>query len=108
MVMVVRHTRLAGAGLLSMMLLASACTSATPASPTAAPAAGGSAVAVALLVPITSGNSTFADQMQKSAMLAVKDYNAAGGDCRMNLKVYDTKGVADETTTVTQRALTVD
>jgi branched-chain amino acid transport system substrate-binding protein len=108
MFLVARHTRLAGAGLLSMALFATACTSSTPAAPTAAPAAGGAEVSVALLVPTSSGNSTFASQMENSARLAVKDYNASAGGCRISLKVYDTKGVADETTTVTQRALTVD
>lgn len=70
---------------------------------------GGKDVKVALVVPLTSGNSTYAAQMSNAADLAADRYNsAAGSKCQLTITAYDDKGDAGDATTVTQNALSAD
>lgn len=70
----------------------------------------GEPLVVGMPLPLTSGNSTTAEQMVNSARLAVKEINADGGagGRQIDLKVYDDLLTADESARVTQRAVTVD
>lgn len=94
------------AGLCAASLLAlAACSSST----NAKNSSGRKQVKVALVAPLTSGNSTFATQMKNSAELAAKQYNESStGKCTLSISAYDDKGTAEDATKVIQRAISAD
>jgi ABC-type branched-subunit amino acid transport system substrate-binding protein len=108
-----RHSMQVAAVGVALAMTAAACGSSTSSSTaaggtSAAPGSGKRpSVSVAFLAPLTSGNSTFAVQMQNAAKLAVSGYNSSsGGKCTISLTSFDDQGSAETTTQVVNRAVT--
>jgi len=97
----------------SILVLAACSSGDTTQNPGSGGASNGGAnkkgVKVAFVAPLTSGNSTFANQMKNAAQLAAKQYNeSSSAKCTVTISAYDDKGTAEDATKVVLRAISAD